>query len=280
MDVGVTIFATESTMDLGELAVEAEARGFESLFVPEHTHVPVTRETDFPGGGGLPDHYARLLDPFVALTRAAAATTSLKVGTAVCLVIQHDPILLAKTVATLDVVSNGRFVFGIGGGWSAEEMRNHGTDPAHRWQVMRERVEAMTALWRDEEPEYHGEFVHFDRLRMWPKPLQTPRPPVLVGGWAPGSVERAIDYGDGWMPANVLMRDPDFFTRLEQFRRRAEERGRPDLPVSCYSASPTEEFFERLREAGVERAILGLPSAGADEVLPVLDAGARLIASG
>jgi probable F420-dependent oxidoreductase len=277
MQVGVTIFPTADTMGMAELAVATEERGFESLFVPEHTHVPVQRDSAYPGGGALPEHYARLLDPFVALTAAATATSTLKIGTAVCLVSQHDPILLAKTVATLDVMSQGRFVFGIGGGWSIEEMRNHGVRSDQRWQTMREKVEALNAIWSADEGEYHGELVSFDALRSWPKPVQRPHPPIHIGGWASGSMDRAIAYGDGWMPAAVVMRSPDFFDGLVEFRRRASERGREDLEVSCYSSPPDPGFFERLRAADVDRAILSLPSAPRDEVLHALDSFVTLL---
>jgi probable F420-dependent oxidoreductase len=276
MQIGVTIFPTAETIGMGELAVAVEERGFESLFVPEHTHVPLQTVTDFPGEGSLPEHYARLLDPFVALTTAAASTTTLKIGTAVCLVVQHDPIILAKTAATLDLVSAGRFIFGVGGGWSAEEMHNHGIDPTQRWQLMREKVEAISTIWAQDEAAYHGELISFEALRCWPKPVQTPRPGIHVGGWATGSMDRAIAYGDGWMPAAVVMRSPDFFEGLVEFRRRAAEAGRDNLEVSCYSAPPDSGFFARLRDVEVDRAILSLPSSPRDDVLRVLDSYAGL----
>ena len=182
MKFGVAIFPTEDAQDPAELARMAEDRGFESLLFPEHTHIPASRETPYPAGGELPPEYSRTYDPFVALTAAAAATERLLIGTGICLIIERDPITTAKEVASIDQLSAGRFLFGVGAGWNVEEMRNHGTDASRRFGLMRERVEAMKAIWTQDEASYHGEQVQFERIWSWPKPLQQPHPPILVGG--------------------------------------------------------------------------------------------------
>ena len=194
------MFFTDYSMAPGELARALEARGFESVWAPEHSHIPSSRTTPFPQGGELPKKYYDVMDPFVALTAAAAATKMLKVGTGVCLVAQRDPIQTAKLVASIDQVSGGRFLFGVGGGWNAEEMADHGTAFATRFKLMRERIAAMKEIWTKPEPEYHGELVDFPPMRTWPKPVQKPHPPVIVGGAFPYAARRALAYGDGWVP--------------------------------------------------------------------------------
>src|ERR671933_2285814 len=200
MDVGLTIFPTDTTLDPVELGLLAEERGFESLWFPEHTHIPASRETPWPGGRDLPQQYWHTYDPFVALSAVAQATERLKLGTGICLVIERDPITTAKEVASLDQLSGGRFLFGIGAGWNREEMQNHGTDPRRRFSLMRERIEAMKAIWASDEAEYHGEHVDFDPIWSWPKPVQRPHPPVVVGGNGEKVLDRVLDYGDEWMP--------------------------------------------------------------------------------
>ena len=224
MDVGVSIFLTDESAGPAQVARAAEERGFESLFLPEHTHIPASRRSPWPAGGELPREYARCVDPFVALAVAAAVTTDLKLGTGVCLVVERDPITLAKEVATLDRVSAGRFLFGIGAGWNREEMANHGTNPVTRWKLMRERVEAMIAIWTSDEAEYHGEMVDFDPIWSWPKPLQRPHPPVIVGGAGDRALEAAAEYGNGWAPING--RPDDLAARIRQGQAGASERGR------------------------------------------------------
>jgi probable F420-dependent oxidoreductase len=259
------------------LARAVEERGFESLFLPEHTHIPAGRETPWPGGGELPRRYYRTLDPFVALAAAATATESLLVGTGVCLVIERDPIVLAKEVATIDHVSGGRFLFGIGAGWNREEMANHGTDPRTRFALLRERILAMKAIWAEERAEFHGEHVDFDPIYLWPKPLQRPRPPILVGGKGAGVIERVLDYGDGWFP-NPRDGDPALVEeQIVELGRRGVERGRPAVPVSIFGASPRPEDLERYSDLGVERCVLSLPTAPREEVLAALDRAAELI---
>src|SRR5689334_2952188 len=197
---GAMMFPTDYAIQPVELARAVEERGLDSLFFPEHTHIPTSRRSPWPGGGELPMEYSHTHDQFVALTAAAAATKRIKLGTGICLVIERDPILLAKEVASLDVLSNGRVILGIGGGWNAEEMENHGTNFKQRWKILRERVLAMREIWRNEKAEFHGEFVNFDSIWSWPKPVQAGGPPILLGSEAKRCFERVVDYCDGWIP--------------------------------------------------------------------------------
>ncbi len=271
MHYAVMLFPTGYSIPPADLAQEAEGRGFESIWFPEHSHIPASRETPFPGGGDLPKHYYDALDPFVALASAAAVTSTIKLATGICLVVQRDPIQTAKSVASLDQVSGGRVLFGIGAGWNEDEMRNHGTaDFGRRFKLMRERVEAMKAIWTEKEAEYHGEFVDFDPIFAWPKPVQKPHPPIHVGGGFPGGARRAIRYGDGWIP--IAGRDP-VAENLAKFRKLAQQAGRdPDsIEVSLFGLGPDEGAIKAAREAGVSRVVFGLPSAGRDSVLPLLD---------
>ena len=275
MQLGITMFPTDYSIGPAELARACEERGFESLFVPEHTHIPASRRTAYPGGTELPKEYSHTLDPFTALAAAAAVTTTLKLGTGVCLVIERDPIVLAKEVASLDHISGGRFLFGIGGGWNREEMENHGTDPRTRWRLLRERVEAMRAIWSTDEAEYHGEFVDFEAIWSWPKPVQQPGPPVLVGGSGPRTLDRVLRYGDGWMPIGT--RAEGLHGKIGELQQRAKEIGRDPIPVSVFGARPRREALDELEAAGAERTILWIPPAPADTVLPILDRYAELI---
>jgi probable F420-dependent oxidoreductase len=267
MKFGVYMFPTDYAMHPAELARAVEAHGFESLFFPEHTHIPTSRRSPFPGGGALPQEYSHTLDPFVALGAAAAVTQRLLLGTGICLVIERDPITLAKEVASLDYISGGRVLFGIGGGWNHEEMEHHGTNPASRWRVLRERIEAMKTIWTQEVAEYHGEFVNFEPLWQWPKPIQKPHPPILVGGDGAHTLQRAVRYGDGWMPVG---RRADFTGRMAELQRLAAAAGREAMPVSIFGASPKPEVIEQYVSAGVERVIFTLPPALAPQVLPLL----------
>jgi probable F420-dependent oxidoreductase len=232
----------------------AEERGFESVFVTEHTHIPAGRETPYPAGGELPREYWRIYDPFVALMAMAAATERIMIGTAICLLVERDPITTAKAVASLDRLSGGRFLFGIGAGWNLEEMKNHGTDPAKRFRVLRERVEACKELWANEEASYHGEFVNFDRIVCRPAPLQDPHPPILVGGNGPRVHERVLAYGDGWFP-NRIPPDDQMIARVEELQRRAEEAGRGSIPVTIQIPPRDPAMLERYEAAGVTRAV-------------------------
>ncbi len=277
MDVGVFIFATDYTIRMDELARELEARGFESLFVPEHTHIPASRKSPFPGGGDLPREYWSTHDPFVALSFAAAATTKLKLGTGICLIPQHDPIVTAKSVASLDVLSGGRAILGMGGGWNVEEMEDHGARYSTRFRLLRERVLAMKALWTEEEAEFHGEFVNFDACWAEPKPLQKPHPPVLLGGESDHTLRRVVDFCDGWFPRGRGGFDPA--ANMERLRRVADEAGRDmdELSVSLFGARPERQALEEYQQAGLTRAIIGLPSNPRDDILRRLDQHAELL---
>jgi probable F420-dependent oxidoreductase len=264
MKFGVAIFPTESVQPPGEIAVMAEERGFECLLFPEHTHIPASRESVWPGGGELPSWYSRTYDPFVALTAAAAATERLLIGTGICLVIERDPIITAKEVASVDVLSGGRFLFGVGAGWNAEEMRNHGTEVSRRFSLMRERIEAMKAIWTEDEASYSGRHVGFERIWSWPKPVQKPHPPVLVGGNAPRVLDRVLAYGDEWMPNRVT--DEELTARIGELQARAAEVGRERIPVTVVGMAPDAERIDRLGTAGADRVVFWLPQESADAV--------------
>ena len=271
MKFGLMMFAADYAMRVDELARAAEARGFESLCLPEHTHIPASRRSPWPGGAELPKEYWHTLDLFVALTAAAAVTTTLKVVTGICLLIERDPITTAKEVASLDLLSNGRLIFGIGGGWNAEEMENHGTDFKRRWKLLRERVEAMKQIWTQDAAEYHGEFVNFDPIWSWPKPVQQPHPPILLGGHTAKTLERVVDYCDGWLP--IGGRSSDLVPRIKELHALAEKKGRDprSLSVSVFGAAADEAAIGAYAAAGVERVAFPLPSAPRDTVLPLLD---------
>src|SRR2546425_6597169 len=277
MHYGVVMFPTEYAMAPDELARALEERGFESVWFPEHTHIPASRRSPGRGGGELPRDYWSSYDPFVALMAAAAATKRLKLGTGICLVIERDPITMAKEVATLDRLSGGRVLFGIGGGWNQEEMADHGTAFKSRWRVLRERVLAMKKIWTEREAEFHGEYVSFDKIWADPKPLQKPHPPVIVGGDAATTFDRVVEFGDGWMPSRRPNKNP--IERIAELRERLKKSGRDPktLPVSIFFAPPRRPALDELAAAGVSRAIFGLPSEPRDAVLPRLDAYAALL---
>lgn len=275
MKFGITMFPTDYAIGPGELAREVEAHGFESLFFPEHTHIPASRKSPWPGGPDLPKEYSHTLDLFVALTAAAAATERLLVGSGICLVIERDPITLAKEVASLDYVSGGRALLGIGAGWNLEEMENHGTDPARRWRRMRETIEAMKAIWANDEGEYHGELIDFDPIWQWPKPAQDPHPPVIIGGDGPTTLKRVARYGDGWMPIDGRNRD-DFGPAIAELNDLAAEEGRGPMTVSLFGSGPNPARIEKHAKAGVDRIVFLVPPAPADVVLPMLEERARL----
>lgn len=270
MHYGLCTFPTDYSISPADLARAAEERGFESLWVAEHSHIPASRKTPFPAGGELPKIYYDVMDPFVALASAASVTTKLKLATGVCLLIQRDAIQTAKQVASLDQLSRGRFLFGVGAGWNAEEMEHHGTPFARRNRVLREKLEAMQRLWSDEQAEYHGEFVDFAPSFAWPKPAQKPWPPIHVGGGWPGGARRAARWGDGWIPVGI----PEIAAaKLPAVRAMVEEAGRDPakFEVSIYYGPTDAAALARLRDAGIARVVFGVPSARADEVLPLLD---------
>ena len=276
MDFGVTMFPTDYAVAPDELARMAEERGFESLFFPEHTHIPTSRRTRYPGGGELPPEYSHTHDPFVALTAAAAATERLLVGTGICLVIERDPITTAKEVASLDHLSGGRFLFGVGAGWNAEEMENHGTDPRRRFGVMRERIEAMKAIWAQDEASYRGRYVDFDGIWSWPKPVQRPHPPIVVGGRGGRVLDRVIAYGDEWMP-NRIGSPEELDGRVERLRHMAAAAGRPAPKVGLYAAPAKPADIERYEEVGVGRYVLYVPPVARPEAEERLDHLARVV---
>jgi len=275
MEYGITIFPTDYSIRPADLAIAAEERDFDSMWFAEHSHIPVSRKSPWPGGGDLPKMYYDTFDPFVALASAASVTTRIKLATGICLVVQRDPIHTAKEIASLDQLSNGRVLFGVGAGWNAEEMEDHGTDFSRRFKLMRERIEAMQVLWTQDEAEYHGEFVNFDATFAWPKPIQKPYPPIHVGGGFPGAAKRAIRYGNGWMP--IFGRD-DITEYLPEFRKMAEEGGRDpaSLEVSIFGCTPKPEALKKFRDAGITRCVFGLPPADRDKVIPLLDQYAEI----
>ncbi len=271
MKFGVLMFPADYAIRVDELAREAEVRDFESLFFPEHTHIPTSRKTPWPGGGDLPEEYWHTHDPFVSLAVAAAVTKKLRIGTGICLLIERDTITTAKEVASLDFLSNGRFIFGIGGGWNVEEMNHHGTEFKTRWKKLREQVAAMKRIWTEDEAEFHGELVNFDKLWSWPKPVQKPHPPILLGGHSPQMLKRVVDYCDGWMPIGA--RAPQLIAGVKELRRIAEESGRDpkSISITIFGSPADEEMVAQYRELGVERVTFGLPPAPRDKVLPLLD---------
>ncbi len=277
MNIGVCMFFTDYAIRIDELAREAEARGFESLWVPEHTHIPVSRRTPFPGGSQLPKEYAHTFDPFISLMAAAAATKRLRIGTGICLIIERDTIITAKEVASLDALSGGRFEFGIGGGWNAEEMENHGAVFATRFKKLREQVLAMKEIWTKDEAEFHGKLVNFDKIWSWPKPAQKPHPPVLLGGESAYTLQRVVDFCDGWFPrgraAEIIL------PALKDLGERAAKAGRDmkTISVSVFGAKPDEATLETYAQAGITRAILRLPPEGRDAVLPLLDQWSKFV---
>jgi len=273
MKFGASMFFTDYSMGPAELAVALEERGFDIVWAPEHSHIPTSRKSSFILGSELPKRYYDVMDPFVTLTAAAMATRTLKVGTGVCLVAQRDPIQTAKLVASIDQVSAGRFVFGVGNGWNEDEMENHGTAFATRHKRARENIEAMKEIWTRSKAEYHGEFVNFEPMMAWPKPVQKPYPSILVGGAFPYSARRAIRYGDGWMP-QVTERSPTPLIELiPKFRQMCAEANRdPDkMDISIGGQSPDADLAKRYGDAGVNRVSTSLPSEKAGTILPILD---------
>lgn len=278
MRLGVLSYNTEYTMPADELARACEERGFESLWLPEHTHIPASRETPFPGGGELPKEYSHMSDPFIGLAAAAAVTKTLKLGTGISLVTEHDPIVQAKQVASLDRISHGRFLFGIGAGWNREEMQNHGTPPKRRWRVLSERIEAMKKMWTEEEASYHGEFVNFDRIWSYPKPLTQPHPPIILGSMSSRLARQClVDLCDGWIPVESLV--DDIQAAIAEVHERARQVGRDPASISisffCVHA-PSLERLERYKELGGVRTVVRAPTEGRDTILPFLDRYAEI----
>src|ERR1700722_9946845 len=280
MEFGASIFFTDYSISPAQLGVALEERGFDSLWAAEHSHIPVPRRTPPPSGGELEKRYYDVMDPFVTLTAAAAATKRLKVGTGVCLIIQRDTIQTAKLVASIDQVTGGRFLFGIGIGWNAEEMEDHGTVFATRAKLVRERIEAMTLIWTKSKAEYHGELVSFPEMMTWPKPVQKPHPPVIVGGAFPQAARRAAPAGEGWIPlAGRPGQYGDVFEVVPKFREMLKEAGRDEAscPVTLFNVQENADLLKRYRDLGAVRVSVSLPAEKADKTLPVLDRWAKLI---
>ncbi len=277
MKVGISTFPTTYAIAPTVLARAAEESGFDSLFVVEHTHIPASRRTPYPPGGELPSVYWESYEPFTYLAQAAAVTERLKVGTGICLVPEHHPIALAKRVASLDALSNGRFLFGVGAGWNAEELENHGIAFNDRWRVLEEHVRAMKACWTEKDAEFHGRFVDFDPVWVEPKPVHKPHPPVLIGAASKWAIERVVDFGDGWLPILV----PDFAERMRQLDTLCEtrHRDRTSIEVSVFGAPNDRPLLESLAAMGVDRVIALLPTLGEAESLAWLDANASLVES-
>jgi len=272
MKFGIAIFPTDYAISMTELAPAVEQAGFESLWVAEHSHIPVSRQTPYPAGGELPRMYMHTMDPFIALTAAALASKTLLVGTGICLLIQRDPIHTAKEAASVDVLSGGRFLFGIGGGWNREEMGDHGTAFPTRWKLLREKVEAIKALWTQDEPEYHGDMVSFERSWFWPKPVQKPYPPIILGGNGAHTLQRVVAYCDGWMPNRGTALE-----RIAELQRMAEQAGRGHIPVSFYPRA-TPDAIEAAAGVGVERCIFYVSPDGRAAALTKLNELAKLTA--
>jgi probable F420-dependent oxidoreductase len=273
MKFGASMFFTDYSMTPAALARALEERGFDIMWAPEHSHIPLSRKTPFVLGTELPKRYYDVMDPFVTLAAAAATTKTLKLGTGVCLIAQRDPIQTAKLVASIDQVSGGRFVFGVGNGWNQDEMENHGTNFATRHKLARERVEAMKAIWTQDAAEYHGEFVDFGPMAAWPKPVQKPHPPILVGGAFPYSARRAVRYGDGWMP-QVTPKSPAPLTDvIPRFRQMAAEAGRDpaDMQIAIGTQPPDAALIERYQALDVDIVSTSLMSEKEDTILPILD---------
>jgi len=277
MKFATMLYSTDAAMRPDTFAVACETRGFESVWFPEHTHIPASRRTPFPGGGDLPSDYWHMHDPFIALTAAAIATTTIKLGTGVCLITERDPIVTAKEVGSLDLLSEGRFLFGIGAGWNAEEMENHGTKFEERWKVLEERIEAMKACWTTEDSEYHGKYVDFDPIWSWPKPVQKPHPPIIMGAASAWGRERVARYCNGWIPLPAQMRNikeeiADLEARLHRHDRKLE-----DIEISFFWAPDDADQLKRYRDLGVDRVILACPAEADSATLSLLDKHAKLM---
>lgn len=278
VEFGLTVFSTDRSIRPDEVAEAAEASGFDLLYFPDHTHVPVRRQSPWPGDGEMPEEYARIFDPLIATAAALGVTTSLRTGPGVCLVAQRDPIVLAKQLASLDVLHGGRVLFGVGAGWSAEEAANHGLEPGERWAVMGEHVLAIRRIWTEEVASFHGDHLSMAEMRSWPKPLQRPGPPVLVGGDGPGVFARILDYGDGWYASPRPGLRP-LGDRIAELRRLSAERGRPRplVHVQVFGDTPPAKVIDKYRDAAADGIVLSVPSVDRDRALRHIEAHARLI---
>tara|TARA_B100001105_G_scaffold165203_1_gene132912 strand:+ start:290 stop:1126 length:837 start_codon:yes stop_codon:yes gene_type:complete len=276
-DIGIFYFATEYGHNVVDVARDAEQRGFESLWLPEHTHIPVSRKTPYAGGAELPKEYAHTLDPFVALAAVATATKHIRLATGISLLIERDTITMAKTLATLDLLSNGRAILGVGGGWNREEAEHHGVEWSQRFQKLEEQITAIKIIWANDEASFHGEHVRFDPIWSWPKPIQRPRPPILLGGETDHTLRRVIKYCDGWLPR---ARDPEIIVRgIARLNELAEEAGRDaeSISVNVFAPRPDAELIDRFKSMGVARIVLWLPPEDSDAVSQRLDGYTRFL---
>jgi probable F420-dependent oxidoreductase len=276
MQFGIVTFSTDDCIRPDALAKAAEDLGFDSLFFTEHSNIPASRETPYPGGGDLPAEYYRTFDPFVALTAAALATERLRIGTGMCILVQRDPIHTAKSVASLDQLSNGRFLFGVAAGWNREEMAQHGTNASTRMRLLRERVLAVKSLWTEDVAEYHGEFVDIAPTTVRPGPRQDPHPPIIVGGMGPTVLDRVLEYGDAWAPNPGWPPMPDLPDRLIELRERASGAGRDHIPVMLFGMSADREQIDRYTEMGVDACVFLLGTLEPDDALAELERMARV----
>ena len=276
-DIGIFYFATEYGHNVVDVARDAEQRGFESLWLPEHTHIPVSRKTPYAGGAELPKEYAHTLDPFVALAAVATATKHIRLATGISLLIERDTITMAKTLATLDLLSNGRAILGVGGGWNREEAEHHGVEWSQRFQKLEEQITAIKIIWANDEASFHGEHVRFDPIWSWPKPIQRPRPPILLGGETDHTLRRVIKYCDGWLPR---ARDPEIIVRgIARLNELAEEAGRDteSISVNVFAPRPDAELIDRFKSMGVARIVLWLPPEDRNAVSRRLDDYTRFL---
>ena len=276
-DIGIFYFATEYGHNVVDVARDAEQRGFESLWLPEHTHIPVSRKTPYAGGAELPEEYAHTLDPFVALAAVATATKRIRLATGISLLIERDTITTAKTVATLDLLSNGRAIVGVGGGWNREEAEHHGVEWSTRFQKLEEQIDAIKIIWANEEAAFHGEHIHFDSIWSWPKPLQRPHPPIVLGGESDHTLRRVIKHCDGWLPR---ARNPETVVRgIARLNELAEEADRDpeSISVNVFAPRPDAELIDRFKSMGVARIVLWLPPEDSGAVSKRLDGYTRFL---
>ena len=275
MHIGVSTFPTDYSIRPTVLGAALEAAGFESLWVVEHTHIPASRRTPYPLGTPLPSVYWESYEPLTYLAQVAAVTQKLQIGTGVCLVAEHHPIALAKRVASLDSLSGGRFLFGVGAGWNAEELENHGVRVEDRWRVLRENILAMKAMWTQKDAEFHGKFVNFDPVWVEPKPARKPHPPVFIGASSTWAIKRVAEYGEGWYP--IIM--PDFAERLQQLDRECAERGRDrsSIDITGLTQPADQRALADLARLGVNRVVVSLPTMNEADSLRWIDENAQVI---
>lgn len=277
MKIGLFAFCTDYSMPINELAVAAEERGFDSIWLPEHTHIPASRLTPYPGGGELPLEYSHTFDPFVALGIAAGVTTTLKLATGICITTEHHALTLAKTVATLDHISNGRVLLGLGAGWNREEMENHGTVYDERFSKLEEQMQALKIIWTEEQATFQGKYESFDSVWSWPKPIQRPHPPLILGGDTDYTLQRIVNYGDGWLPIAIRPdRVEKGIIKLDELAVRAG-RDPETISVSAYAPPPKEDVISKFRDLRVERTVLLIPPQDSSKTLARLDNYAKFI---